>query len=219
MRSGCCQVMAFPRSFEAGAQLLRAREPPTSRSSSGVQFLALAGSGQSGGGRHGVRRSQVVTLRFRCDDRTICAEHLRRTENNVMQRLFRRLVTVFLASAFAVCFGTSCFGQQADAPKAAASAKKPASALTAEKPAESAAKPEAQPEPKSASRETSVDKEKDKEEHYDMTEAAPVVTHHQITVDGKLLKYTASTGRLPIKRGDGRIEAEMFYIAYTLDGQ
>ena len=136
-----------------------------------------------------------------------------------MQRLFRRLVTVFLASAFAVCFGTSCFGQQADAPKAAASAKKPATALTAEKPAESAAKPEAQPEPKSASRESSVDKEKDKEEHYDMTEAAPVVTHHQITVDGKLLKYTASTGRLPIKRGDGRVEAEMFYIAYTLDGQ
>src|SRR5580704_19353301 len=39
--------------FEARAQLLRAREPPTSRSSSGVQFLALAGSGQSGGGRHG----------------------------------------------------------------------------------------------------------------------------------------------------------------------
>ena len=51
-----------------------------------------------------------------------------------------------------------------------------------------------------------------------MTEQPPVVTHHQITVDGKLLKYTATTGRLPIKRGDGKIEAEMFYVAYTLDG-
>ena len=59
----------------------------------------------------------------------------------------------------------------------------------------------------------------DKDEHYDMTEVAPVVTHHQITVDGKLLKYTATTGRLPIKRGDGKIEAEMFFVAYTLDGQ
>src|SRR5665811_2593323 len=40
-----------------------------------------------------------------------------------------------------------------------------------------------------------------------------------MTVDGKLLKYTTTTGRLPIKRGDGRIEAQMFYVAYTLDGQ
>lgn len=58
-----------------------------------------------------------------------------------------------------------------------------------------------------------------KEEHYDMTEVAPVVTHHQITVDGKTLKYTAAAGRLPIKRDDGKIEAEMFFVAYSLDGQ
>jgi len=59
----------------------------------------------------------------------------------------------------------------------------------------------------------------DKEEHYDVHEVAPVVTHHQITLDGKALKYTATTGRLPIMRDDGRIEAEMFFVAYTLDGQ
>src|SRR5207253_3041454 len=57
------------------------------------------------------------------------------------------------------------------------------------------------------------------EEHYDMTEVAPVVTHDQVTVGGKLLKYTATAGRLPIKRDDGKIEAEMFFVAYTLDGQ
>ncbi|MGH9537280.1 MAG: S10 family peptidase [Terriglobales bacterium] len=60
--------------------------------------------------------------------------------------------------------------------------------------------------------------DKDKEE-FDVSEVAPVVTHHQLTLDGKLLKYTATTGRLPIKRGDGKIEAEMFFVAYTLDGQ
>jgi carboxypeptidase C (cathepsin A) len=60
--------------------------------------------------------------------------------------------------------------------------------------------------------------DKDKEE-FDVSEVPPVVTHHQITLDGKVLKYTATTGRLPIKRGDGRIEAEMFFVAYTLDGQ
>jgi carboxypeptidase C (cathepsin A) len=57
----------------------------------------------------------------------------------------------------------------------------------------------------------------DKEE-YDVSDVAPVITHHQMTVDGKLLKYTATTGRLPIKRGDGKILAEMFFVAYSLDG-
>ena len=52
-----------------------------------------------------------------------------------------------------------------------------------------------------------------------MTEVAPVVTHHQISVNGKTLRYTATAGRLPIKRGDGKIEAEMFFVAYSLDGQ
>jgi carboxypeptidase C (cathepsin A) len=57
-----------------------------------------------------------------------------------------------------------------------------------------------------------------KEEKFDLSEIAPVVTHHQTTHNGKTLKYTATAGRLPIKRGDGRIEAEMFFVAYTLDG-
>lgn len=59
----------------------------------------------------------------------------------------------------------------------------------------------------------------DKSEQFDMTEIPPVVTHQQITLNGKVLKYTATAGRLPIKRGDGKIEAEMFFVAYTLEGQ
>ena len=61
--------------------------------------------------------------------------------------------------------------------------------------------------------------EADKEEHFDVTEVPPVVTHHQLSLNGKSLSYTATAGRLPIKRGDGKIEAEMFFVAYTLDGQ
>src|ERR1041385_3942624 len=89
--------------------------------------------------------------------------------------------------------------------------KNPEQAVT--KPTEPAAQPEQKaPDDK--------DKEKEKkEEHYDMTEIAPVVTHHQATVAGKSLRYTATAGRLPIKRPDGKIEAEMFFVAYTLDGQ
>ena len=47
----------------------------------------------------------------------------------------------------------------------------------------------------------------------------PLSLRHQISAGGKSLSYTATTGRLPIKRGDGKIEAEMFFVAYTVDGQ
>ena len=61
--------------------------------------------------------------------------------------------------------------------------------------------------------------DKDKEEHFDVAEVPPIITHHQITLNGKTLNYTATTGRLPLKRADGKIEGEMFFVAYTLDGQ
>ncbi len=83
--------------------------------------------------------------------------------------------------------------------------------------AEKATEPNSPPEEqKAAPPKPGTDKDK---EEFDVSEVPPVVTHHQITVDGKPLKYTATTGRLPIKRGDGKVEAEMFFVAYTLDGQ
>ena len=54
--------------------------------------------------------------------------------------------------------------------------------------------------------------------HWDMAEVAPVQTHHQITLNGRTLHYTATAGRLPIKDPTGKIDAEMFFVAYTLDG-
>jgi carboxypeptidase C (cathepsin A) len=54
--------------------------------------------------------------------------------------------------------------------------------------------------------------------HWDMTEVPPVQTHHTITVNGRTLHYTATAGRLPIKDPTGKIDAEMFFVAYTLDG-
>jgi carboxypeptidase C (cathepsin A) len=108
--------------------------------------------------------------------------------------------------------------QQTSTPKSQSQKKQPAQAST--EPAENTAtKPETPSEPKPPAPQASSDKERDKEEHFDVTEVPPVATHHQITVDGKSLKYTATAGRLPIKRGDGKIEAEMFYVAYTLEGQ
>src|SRR5882672_4973580 len=51
----------------------------------------------------------------------------------------------------------------------------------------------------------------------DSTEA-PIVTHHRITVAGKPLAYTVTTGKLPLKNEQGETEASIFFMAYTLDG-
>lgn len=128
-----------------------------------------------------------------------------------MKKIFP-VVTMFFSAVFCL----ASFAQQNENPKPAA--RRQPAAQSSEKPAENPAKPEAQPEPKPPAREAPSERES-KEEHYDMTEMPPAVTHHQVTVDGKALKYTATVGRLPIKRDDGKIEAEMFYVAYTLDGQ
>jgi carboxypeptidase C (cathepsin A) len=90
--------------------------------------------------------------------------------------------------------------------------KKP---VTASDKASETAKPESGKPAEGAKSEEATDKE----EHYDVSEIPPVVTHHQISLNGKTLNYTATAGRLPLKRGDGKIEAEMFFVAYTLDGQ
>ncbi|HET9513320.1 MAG TPA: hypothetical protein VFO95_05270, partial [Gemmatimonadales bacterium] len=45
-----------------------------------------------------------------------------------------------------------------------------------------------------------------------------MVTRHQITAGGKVLRYTVTTGMMPIKNDQGTTEAQIFYMAYTLDG-
>jgi carboxypeptidase C (cathepsin A) len=109
--------------------------------------------------------------------------------------------------------------QNQTAPQSEQQTKPNAKAKKAQEPAAKPPEATAPSEEPKASREGGDDKDKGKEEHFDVSEVAPVVTHHQLTVSGKLLKYTATAGRLPIKRPDGKIEAEMFFVAYTLDGQ
>ena len=105
-----------------------------------------------------------------------------------------------------------------DQPKEKKTKSEEMAAKTPDKTGPASKEPEAAKTPEEQKPDSAKPGASDKEE-YDMTEVAPVVTHHQITPDGKVLKYTATAGRLPIKRGDGKIEAEMFFVAYTLDGQ
>ncbi len=57
-------------------------------------------------------------------------------------------------------------------------------------------------------------KEEDKK---DEKEEPPIVTHHELRVGGKVLKYTATAGLMPLRNEAGDLEAHIFYVAYTLD--
>jgi carboxypeptidase C (cathepsin A) len=54
-----------------------------------------------------------------------------------------------------------------------------------------------------------------------MVEEKPVVTKHQIQLGkapgGRVLNYTVTTGRMPLKNEKGEIEAQIFFMAYTAD--
>ena len=130
-------------------------------------------------------------------------------------RILTVLVFAVLTMSFAVAQQDQSQDTTSESTKQAASKKDkktaPANPATPDKSAESGKPAET---PKADSGEAT-----DKEEHYDVAEVPPVVTHHQIALNGETLSYTATAGRLPLKRGDGKTEAEMFFVAYTLDGQ
>src|SRR5262249_33130822 len=44
-------------------------------------------------------------------------------------------------------------------------------------------------------------------------------TPHTIQLDAREVKYTATAGTLPIRGDDGKVQARMFYVAYTKDGE
>ena len=131
-----------------------------------------------------------------------------------------------LLAAVLMIFVSPCFAQEPESTPAPAPSTKPAAKekRPTAPPKVPEGKPQETPTPVNPPEEAKSESEKEsgdksKEEHFDVSEVPPVVTHHQVSVDGKSLRYTATAGRLPIKRGDGKIEAEMFFVAYTLDAQ
>lgn len=47
---------------------------------------------------------------------------------------------------------------------------------------------------------------------------APVITRHQVTINGQVINYTATAGYLPLKDLQGKTKANVFFVAYTKDG-
>jgi carboxypeptidase C (cathepsin A) len=126
-------------------------------------------------------------------------------------KTFRLVVVVLLFASFAAT-------QQKDEPKKPTDKKQAVQKTQESKPAHpdetNAIEPQTTPAPPSALTPPATNTK------FDVKEVPPVVTHHSIKhSSGKTLQYTATTGRMPIKDAIGNVEAEMFYVAYTLDGQ
>src|SRR5580704_15560659 len=138
-----------------------------------------------------------------------------------MRQFAASSLPILLAASFSIAQQTTPPENTPPAPSST-KAKKTKTEPVAQPPAPPA-QPAPLPEPPKIPTEPAPERNatpgKDEPERFDMTEMTPVITHHQLTLDGKLLHYTATAGRLPIKRGDGKIQAEMFFVAYTLDGQ
>jgi len=124
-----------------------------------------------------------------------------------------RILAVLLFAAMAI---PSLPGQQDQPPDATTENAKQAASKKDKNKKEpmpgAPATPDKSPESRPGELSRDSNEATDKEEHYDVAEVPPVITHHQATLNGKALGYTATAGRLPIKREDGKIEAEMFFV-------
>lgn len=61
-------------------------------------------------------------------------------------------------------------------------------------------------------------KEEKKDAPKPAPEIKPVVTQHEIQLGGKPLRYTATAGYMPMKDEEGKLKANIFFVAYTRDG-
>lgn len=59
--------------------------------------------------------------------------------------------------------------------------------------------------------------ETEKQDKPEVVEKEPIVTQHSVKLGRKTLKYTVNTGKMPLKNVKDEIEAQIFYMAYTLD--
>ncbi|HEV2487977.1 MAG TPA: hypothetical protein VGT08_20825 [Terracidiphilus sp.] len=74
--------------------------------------------------------------------------------------------------------------------------------------------------PDSEQHASSADQHKDKEADKETPVPAEklVTTHHELALNGRTLKYTATAGTLIIRDEEDKPYGSMFYVAYTLDG-
>src|SRR5437764_5502234 len=100
-----------------------------------------------------------------------------------------------MLSIIVVCFALLSFGQEPDAQGRRPQAPAPTPQATASPPTASPAGP------------SSAQQRGPLERPSPSPEEPPVVTRHEVRVGGRTLRYTATTGMMPIKNRDGETEA------------
>lgn len=70
----------------------------------------------------------------------------------------------------------------------------------------------------SESQKTAAATEAKKSKDKDKSEAKPTVTQHTTVIAGKEVAYTATAGKMLMKDDSGKAKANVFYVAYTVDG-
>ena len=58
-----------------------------------------------------------------------------------------------------------------------------------------------------------------REEYFGPSEEKVSTTSHTVRIDGRDIKYTATVGTIPIRLDNNTVQARMFFVAYTKDGE
>lgn len=58
-----------------------------------------------------------------------------------------------------------------------------------------------------------------REEYFGAAEEKVSTTSHVVRLDGKEIKYTATVATIPIRLDNNQVQARMFFVAYTKDGE
>jgi carboxypeptidase C (cathepsin A) len=80
---------------------------------------------------------------------------------------------------------------------------------------------EPSPRPDAAREETGARRDEparaSKDEAREKPEEPPVVTRHELRAGGRVLKYSVTTGFMPLRDEEGKTEARIFFMAYVAD--
>jgi carboxypeptidase C (cathepsin A) len=133
-----------------------------------------------------------------------------------MNRIFELVSSCAIISFLAL----PLIGQQASSTSSPSSRQRPPAAT--QKPAQEPEKPVETPPTVTKPSEQQSHETKEEEPPVrglepNLVDASPVATQHEVRINGKALRYTATAGRLPIRDDAGALQAEMFFVAYTSD--
>ena len=62
-----------------------------------------------------------------------------------------------------------------------------------------------------------ADDQKQEQAKPELKEQAPIITQHEATIRGETVSYSVTAGLMPLRNDKDEIEAQIFYVAYTIE--